>query len=691
MSVVFLQQIDVWFWIALITSLLIFAWFLFRFRSNKKLVFIYSIRFLVVMTLVLLILQPIFSWIEEFHNELHWNFYIDKSISMGYHQSVSRDSYLEGINAMLSEVKNQEINHNIYTFDHKIYHVNTVDDLDGGATDLEIIFNHIQSEKDQISNAVIFSDGQITKGRKEGFKYENISVPVHVIGIGDTTPLIDIAIQSIEAPTLVIKGEEVNIDVSIMSVGKINDRLRVSLADENQLMAAKYVQIKGGSSTAKLHFKIIPEQLGLNNYIVKTSMLEDEINIKNNQQSFRVHVLKDKYQVALVTGSANFNTGAIKRILKNMPRVELDHFVQLNDNFKPSIEEFWRKRYDLIIFDNFPTQPLSKNWQEILAKKIMSHQSSLFLFAGASTDPNSFKSIQSLFHVDLAEERKISEELPWYWAKEQDLISFDDINLDINLPPMQMALWVAPQTKQTVMAYYEKSEIPLLILGEESKLRYGIWTSPDFATGVNKLSGLGYEKYFNDIFMKIFAWTTKADIEEKLYFRLDKDSYQQGEQIKISGKRFQDESKIISNTFGFVILKNEEQEESKHEMNYEPLKKLWIAEIMAGKPGNYSYEIIFENDNHRQNQTGTFTVVESQVELNNVSMNRDLLQQIVLKTGGKYFSWNTRADILKLLGQEQTTELVVKNSKMNENIYLVLILTLILTIEWIVRRFIGLY
>ena len=97
-------------------------------------------------------------------------------------------------------------------------------------------------------------------------------------------------------------------------------------------------------------FRISPQTLGENNYIVKTSVLADEINIDNNRQPFQVSVLKDKYKLALITGAPNFNTAPLKKIIRNIPRVELDHYIQRDDKFIPSINEFWSTPYELIVF-----------------------------------------------------------------------------------------------------------------------------------------------------------------------------------------------------------------------------------------------------------------------------------------------------------------------------------------------------
>ena len=69
-------------------------------------------------------------------------------------------------------------------------------------------------------------------------------VPIYTIGVGDTTPMLDVFIRSIDSPPLSVKGQNVNIDVIISSIGNINERVNVNLFDEkNKLIGSKLITI----------------------------------------------------------------------------------------------------------------------------------------------------------------------------------------------------------------------------------------------------------------------------------------------------------------------------------------------------------------------------------------------------------------------------------------------------------------
>ena len=94
------------------------------------------------------------------------------------------------------------------------------------------------------------------------------------------------------------------------------------------------------------------------------------------------------------------NFEGFKTIIKQNKRIKLDHFILINDNeFKPNFKNFWESPYELIIFDNYPIQPLSPNLIRVLGKKIISNQSGLMHLTGPNQNTNSLNRINTIGDV----------------------------------------------------------------------------------------------------------------------------------------------------------------------------------------------------------------------------------------------------------------------------------------------------
>ena len=112
--------------------------------------------------------------------------------------------------------------------------------------------------------------------------------------------------------------------------------------------------------------------------------------------------------------------------------------------------------------------------------------------------------------------------------------------------------------------------------------------------------------------------------------------------------------------------------------------------MWAAQPGQYQFEIVVDEGNTSDSQTGIFSVSEGQIELNKVFVNRNMLQRVAENSAGSYFDWNTRFNLNELLEQEYITTTSKQIIKFGEEYFVLIILLLFLVIEWIIRRRFGL-
>ena len=102
------------------------------------------------------------------------------------------------------------------------------------------------------------------------------------MGVGSRSSLVDIFINSIDAPTVAIKNERINLSAEIQSIGVSGEKFSVSLYDESRLIASKYINLSGLDSKVKVNFQFQPRSLGRQKYKIQVSSISDEVNILNN-------------------------------------------------------------------------------------------------------------------------------------------------------------------------------------------------------------------------------------------------------------------------------------------------------------------------------------------------------------------------------------------------------------------------
>jgi len=700
MDISLLKPVDAWFWVFSISVLVTILVTYLSIRNHTELRWLLILRGISLIIALFLLLQPRFTWTVNKAIELEWNFYVDNSVSIVYHPALSLQTIKSELSQLIFNLNKQDIAPYLFSFSESVSALENVQSWDGkgSSTNLGSVISHIVSNQEKLAGATIITDGQINQGLDPTQLIQKVEVPVYTLGIGEFTPLVDLSIQSIDAPTVAIKGEDVTINVTINSTGDTHERVNVILYQGEKMLGSKYLQTEGFGSRTQARFMFAPSNLGENEYRVKVSTVSQEINIENNQQKFFITILKDRYMVALITGSPSFNTSVIKRYIRKYPRVELDHFVRRKNGYLPAMKSFWSKPYQLIIFDNYPVKELSSKTQRIFSKKIGAEKSSLLWLLGGNVTEKSANSITPFFHLRLKDQIQTSEKTLWYITTEalsrsifQGLDVNDDLNFWKNFPPILVS-YNFESTNDDIepIAYNQGSDmVPLMFLGEKQGIRSAVWTSPDFATIHHRLYGTDYSKIFPELWTRLFSWLLKTGGEKKLYFRLNKESYQQGEEIFITGTSIS--NKRRSKDQAFIITKNDSLEINSAELRYNPESRRWEGNIWAPKPGKYTYEISMQDGSTLPvKQNGRFIVEESQIELNEVALNSPLLENLSKKTNGAYYPWASRAELFNKVLPRERQEKIKRSTRFNEETWVLIILIGLLTIEWIIRKRIGL-
>jgi hypothetical protein len=179
----------------------------------------------------------------------------------------------------------------------------------------------------------------------------------------------------------------------------------------------------------------------------------------------------------------------------------------------------------------------------------------------------------------------------------------------------------------------------------------------------------------------------KTTGDNYMYFRLDKDSYQQGELIKVMGNKI---GQVSPASHAAITLQHEGNTINSTELKYNPTFQRWEGQLWASKPGTYGYEIIFQNENATSSQKGVFIIKESQIELNKVFLNDNLLRKISLKTGGNYFHWDSRNELIDHIEQRTITKRKVVYIEPHNEWWILIGFIVLLTVEWSLRRRAGL-
>jgi len=668
----------------------------------KDIKVIILIRAVCISVLILLFFDPRINISKTNNIDLSWNIYIDRSSSMSNHSNHSVASLSSGIDEITNQLNKKNILFNTFGFGTDI-DTNWSDGdrkFQDVSTNIGQIIHHMRSNDNgnSLAGSIVFTDGQINQGSEIITTDLNLIKPIHVVGIGNDNPLVDIAIQSIDAPPFIIKGENAEIEVRIISYGNIDQKLNITLYSNKKLLGSKVINIEGQGSSNKVRFMINPEQTGKINYIARVNALPDEVNILNNKQVIPIQVLKDQYKVAVITGAPSFNTLIIKNILSSNEKFEIDHFYYQNEKYSQSLKNFWDTKYDLILFDNQPINENAKEWKSfirIFAKKLLSQKSSFAIFIGNDTNLEVLDSYLTLMDLNLKEPLiELGGNFNWNFTNNWDeFFPFKDskfINKNKNdYPPLFVNLEIDSSANSSVLAEFMITEvsIPLITIAEKSPLRYMVWSSPDLNQLFYKTQ-MNENKYLTDQILKsLFSWLMRTGDGKDFYFRSAKNTYQQGEQIIISGKPV---NKLENARDGYVHVYHKDKKINTKPLIFDKSTGLFEGKFWASKAGRLDYDIeIIYGDQVLIVSKGDVIVQESKIELNNVFLNKDPLLKLSEVTDGAYYDWDNRHLLLNDVNKKTKKKIISSELILHESWWLYFFILLILTIEWVLRKKYG--
>jgi len=642
--------------------------------------------------------------------------FFDNSVSAAYHQSISSESLLNGYRDIASTI-NSTLDRDptgglveFFSFGSEVrpIDVNQLDlEFNEPTTSLSPILETVNNipRNFYLAGMVIVSDGQVTMGTDPLEVAQDLNVPLHTVGIGNLTPMIDVHIEKVEAPIVGVKGDMATAEVFISSIGDIKDRVHVTLSREKKLIGSKMVSLSGWGSMQIVKFRFKLEEQGSDLYRVQVAALKDEINIKNNRTSFTITTLKDRFRVGLITGTPSPNTSFLKRVLSVETKFITDHYINYKSGWSEPIAQFWRSEYDLVILDNVPTISMRPRWVIDLEGKLKRSPFALAWVPGPNVPEERARFFYRLFGlqelgIDIDRDKQyyinFSEE-----SKRHPIFGLlESSTSQISFPPLQPHLVVEPRQSQVVsLAHLDApiTNIPLFITGSvnptgtNETIRVATITSKDLWQLHFRVMWADYSNFVEQWWKRTMSWLVMSSGEEESYFRLNKNTFQQGETIYVSGSLLDLEEAPSSSAQVSMIVRDETGETKSFRLMYSNSTDRWEGNFLAGKPGTYHYVIKAEREgNPRGEQTGTFQVEESQIELNRVFLNQKLLSGLSSQTSGIFLPWENRFFIQEYINFQAQGITVAKTFQLSHWIPLCSFILLFFIGEWISRRIFGL-
>ncbi|MCH4553809.1 VWA domain-containing protein [Aestuariibaculum lutulentum] len=663
-----------------ITALLIAG---FQYYKNKKgmsklsMLFLF-LRFITIFSVILLLINPKFEQVVLSVEKPNLVLAVDNSSSIKY---LGHDTEA---NTLLNQLRtNKELqdkfNLSIYTFG------NTLKPFDSlSFTEQETNVNQAFSQLTQIykqstSPTVLITDGNQTYGNNYEFAYLDYKQPVYPVILGDTISYVDLKIQQLNVNKYAYLKNKFPVETILVynGIGSVKSQFTVTIG--NSIIYSEAVNFSKENNSKIINFTLPANQVGVQVYKATLSPLNSEKNTLNNSKNFAVEVIDQKTKVAIVSDIIHPDLGALKKSIESNEQRSVSFF-----NSKSILNQI--NDFQLIVL----YQPNDKF--KALFEQLDNENKNRFIIVGPKTD------IEFLNNINKSYEFEITYNTENYQAAlEKNYTPFfvDDIDFE-SFPPLHSyySSLIALVPFETILhktlngidvgepllgTFETQGRREALLLGEN----IWQWRSQSY---VETKSFHGFDNFFN----KLIQYLASNKLKSRL--NVDYQSFYNGSGNVIVTAQYFDKNYIFNEreTLNITVADKISKESKTFPLilknnNYE-------VDLSSLSPSEYDFKVHAEEANI--SKTGSFTILEYNVEQQFLNANVTKLEQLASNSSGKaYFIDNTDALIDDLLNDNRfsTIQKSHKNSlPLIDWKYLLAIIALSLSLEWFLRKYNGL-
>lgn len=548
-----------------------------------------------------------------------------------------------------------------------------------------VINNHFN---ENIGALIVVGDGINNQGRNPVNLLSDVNFPIYTIGFGDTTEVVDSRVQEIRVNRTSFSGNKFPVEIDAQYSKLKGIPVRLSVVQDNQEIASIMVTPPNQNFFYTQEFILDAGTAGLKHFTVKTGTVENERNTKNNQAGFVINVLEKKQKILILSDGPHPDIGAIKNTLDLQITYDVSVFTE--EPYPANLSDF-----NLVILNQLPTS--GKSAADIVANAQKSRIPILFIIGnktfipqlnalsqGAKITPlaGSGEEAQAVLNKSYAT-FNLSEDFKEILPKFPPLqVPFADYDLEAGFIPLFYQKIMNIETlKPLVGTGTLNGRKTGFIFGE------GIWRWRLYNYYMNQNQAL-----FNEFVNQLIQYMALRQNEDN--FIIDfKPVYAETDDIILRAEVYNDAFELINTGEVKIKIQNTDNEELDYTFDIQGNNYFLNAGHLP--TGDYTFSAEVSISGKVYNETGRFTITPVNFEDLDLHANHNLLYQLANESGGRFYSPGQSEQMISDLQNNNRLKATSYFQEMiNELInlkWLFFVAMLLLSVEWFLRKFWGIY
>ncbi|MFI0429141.1 VWA domain-containing protein [Mariniflexile sp. HMF6888] len=655
----------------------------FQYKFNKKsmsrrnMLFLF-LRFLTIFSVLLLLINPKFEQITLSTIKPNLVIAVDNSSSIKYlKQDANVNSLVEKL--ITDKRLTDKFHIETYTFGEKLRASNVIE-FDEKQTNIDAAFNQLsQIYKQTISPTILITDGNQTYGNSYEFAYSNYKQHIYPVILGDTVRYTDLKIQQLNVNKYAYLKNQFPVETILVYNGDTAINSKFIVTSGNSVVYSEIVNFTKQNNSKVINFKLPANSVGVHAYKALLEPLKNEKNTTNNLKNFAIEVIDQKTKIALVSDFIHPDLGALKKSIESNEQRSVS-FLNSNSVLN-QINDF-----QLVILYQ-PNNKFNK-----LYEVLNSENKNRFTVIGTKTDLNFLNKINKTFTHEITQQTEtyqaeLNKNYTPFIIEDIDFESFPPLNTHYGA--VSFSLSFETILNKTIHGISKKE--PLLATFETNGRREAVlfgeniwqWRAQSYLNSKSFNS-------FDDFVGKLIQYT--ASNKQKNRLNVAYESFYNGNTNVIIKAEFFDKNYVFDTRETLhITVKNVATNETKtfplilNNTNYQ-------VDLSSLPASDYEFTIKASKENI--SKSGSFKILEYNVEQQFLNADVTKLQQLATNSQGKSFFVNTAENLAETLLNDTRFVSIQKNNKNSLPLidwkYLLIIIALSLSLEWFLRKYNGL-
>lgn len=300
------------------------------YNSNRIRIISLSIRILALILLCLPFFEPSLLIPDVIPNENFIAVMVDNSASMDIADGVIVDSRYQDVRKILYDEDNEILSElekdfkiRTYAFNKNATRVDSISNVSpqGTETNFAASFERVLSDFKglPLAGVVLFTDGgdnSLDNPRRIAEQLKTSNIPLHIVGLGNEILEVDRELLEVKSTKGIQPGTGVEIEVKARSWMAENDQAVLNIYNGEKLVHTKQVNLKGNGKIDHFSIYFEPEKQEAIEYTVQISPELNEVNVENNSLNMLTDSRKDTIRILYFEGHLRSEFKFIKRALE---------------------------------------------------------------------------------------------------------------------------------------------------------------------------------------------------------------------------------------------------------------------------------------------------------------------------------------------------------------------------------------